>query len=149
MNRILVTLAALYVLGGTAALAQTSPTLPPSDRAPTAPAITAPPPAAVPARPPAGGGAGETLTLSEEQARSWIDKVVYSSDDKSLGDVAAIQRDSTGKVTELHADVGGFLGLGSTRVRVMPSQFKLEGDRVVLKLKADEIKSLPKVGPAR
>jgi hypothetical protein len=48
-------------------------------------------------------------------------------------------------VTEMHADIGGFLGLGETRVRLMPAQFKLMTDRVVLSVTADQAKSLPKI----
>lgn len=51
----------------------------------------------------------------------------------------------SGKVTEMHADIGGFLGLGETRVRVLPSQFKLMDDRVVLSITAERAKTLPKV----
>jgi hypothetical protein len=45
----------------------------------------------------------------------------------------------------MHADIGGFLGLGQTRVRVMPSQFKLIDDRAVLLITAEQAKTLPKV----
>jgi hypothetical protein len=83
--------------------------------------------------------------MTDAEAKTWIDKAVYSSDDKNVGDVAAIQRDPSGKVTSIQADVGGFLGLGSTRVKIMPSQFKLSGDRIVLDLTSDQVKQLPKV----
>ncbi|MDX2288164.1 MAG: PRC-barrel domain-containing protein [Hyphomicrobiaceae bacterium] len=83
--------------------------------------------------------------LTDEEAKAWVDKVVYSSDDKNLGEVADFKRDAAGHVTELHADIGGFLGLGETRVRVAPDQFKLSGDRVVLSVNAEQAKSLPKV----
>ncbi len=83
--------------------------------------------------------------LTDDQAKAWIDKVVYSSDDKNLGEVANMKRDAAGHVTELHADIGGFLGLGETRVRLSPDQFKLTGDRVVLNVTAEQAKTLPKV----
>jgi hypothetical protein len=79
------------------------------------------------------------------QAKGWIDKVVYDSDGKKFGEVAAFARDGSGKVTEMHADIGGFLGMGQTRVRVMPSQFKLTDDRAVLSITAEQAKALPKV----
>lgn len=87
----------------------------------------------------------EGITLTEEQARGWVDKTVYSSDGKNLGEVAAIQLDSSGKISELHADIGGFLGLGETRVRVMPDQFRFDNDRVVLNIAGDAAKALPKL----
>lgn len=83
--------------------------------------------------------------LTDEEAKAWVDKVVYSSDDKNLGEVADLKRDAAGHVTELHAGIGGFLGLGETRVRVAPDQFKLSGDRVVLSVNAEQAKSRPKV----
>ncbi len=52
-------------------------------------------------------------------------QIVYSSDGTNLGEVAAFARDSSGNITEMHADVGGFLGMGETRVRLMPSDFRL------------------------
>ncbi|MEZ5853964.1 MAG: PRC-barrel domain-containing protein [Hyphomicrobiaceae bacterium] len=88
---------------------------------------------------------GKNLTLSESEAKAWINKVVYSSDNKNLGEVAAFARDSSGKVTEMHADIGGFLGIGETRVRIKPDQFSLVGDKVVLNMTADQAKSLPRL----
>jgi hypothetical protein len=90
-------------------------------------------------------GASSEHTMTDAEAKTWIDKAVYSSDNKNVGDVAAIQRDPSGKVTSIQADVGGFLGLGATRVKIMPSQFKLSGDRIVLDLTSDQVKQLPKV----
>ncbi len=84
-------------------------------------------------------------TLSDDEAKEWINKVVYSSDDKNVGEIAAIERDSSGQVKELHADIGGFLGLGETRVRLMPDQFKFAGDRLILNVTSEAAKSLPKV----
>jgi hypothetical protein len=85
------------------------------------------------------------LVLSDAEAKAWVDKVVYSSDGMNLGEVAAFARDASGKVTEMHADMGGFLGIGETRVRLMPAQFKVEGDRVVLNMTAEQAKALPKI----
>ena len=111
----------------------TNPVPPAIERSTTPPMVTTP------------GAAMETLTLNEQQAKDWINKVVYSSENKKVGEVAAFTRDATGKVTEMHADIGGFLGIGETRVRVMPAQFKLMGDRVVLNLDSEQVKSLPKI----
>lgn len=83
--------------------------------------------------------------MTEEQARAWVGKPVYSSDGRNLGEIVAMQRDSSGKITELHADVGGFLGIGETRVKVMPAQFTIGSDRVVLSVNSDQAKTLPKI----
>jgi len=86
-----------------------------------------------------------SLMLTEEQAKIWIDKPVYSSDGSKLGEVAAIARGSDNVVSEMHADIGGFLGMGETRVRLKPAQFRLQDDRVVLSMTAAEAKVLPVV----
>ncbi len=83
--------------------------------------------------------------MTDEQARTWVNKAVYSSDNANLGEVAAIQRDASGKVVEMHADIGGFLGLGQSRVRLMPNQFRMADDRVIVNLTAEQAKALPKI----
>ena len=88
---------------------------------------------------------GADMSMTEEEALTWIDKPVFSSDGEQVGEVVALQRDPDNKVTGLHADIGGFLGLGETRVNLMPAQFKLQGDRVELNLTAEQAKALPKV----
>jgi PRC-barrel domain len=85
------------------------------------------------------------ITLTEEQAKTWIDKRVFSSDGKEIGEVAAFKRAADNTVLEMHADIGGLLGMGETRVSVTPAQFKLQNDRVVLTLTEQQAKALPKV----
>lgn len=89
--------------------------------------------------------AADPLRLTAEQAKAWVDKQVYSSDEKNVGEIAAFARGTDNTVTEMHIDIGGFLGMGETRVRLMPAQFKLVGDRAVLNVTAEQAKSLPKV----
>ncbi len=85
------------------------------------------------------------MTLTEDQAKNWISKSIYSADNKNIGSVGELKRDSSGKVTEMTANIGGFLGLGQTHVRVLPTQFKFDGEKVVLNIPADQAKSLPVV----
>lgn len=85
------------------------------------------------------------ITLTDKEALTWVDKPVYSSDGEQVGEVVDFQRDAANKVTGMHADIGGFLGLGETRVNVSPAQFNLQGDRVTLNLTAEQAKALPKV----
>lgn len=88
---------------------------------------------------------GASLALTEQDARAWIDRPVYSSDGQKLGEVAALLRTADNKVSELQANIGGFLGIGEHRVRLAPSQFSLHSDRVVLDLTAAQAKELPKI----
>jgi hypothetical protein len=157
MTRLIPAVAIAALLAGSAAVAQT--TTPPGDIAPNpaSPGATAPstatPPAVQPA-PPTGERLAPTVatdstssapTLTEAEAKQWVDKAVYSSDNSNIGSIAAIQRDTSGRVTEMHADIGGFLGIGATRVKLQPSQFKLSGDRVILDMTSEQAKQLPKV----
>ena len=85
------------------------------------------------------------LSLTSKEAEAWIGKPVYSSDGRKLGEVAAFQRAADNKVTEMYADIGGFLGLGEHRIIVAPAQISLQTDRVVLDLTAAQAKELPKI----
>ena len=94
---------------------------------------------------PATQDQASAVTLTAQQAKEWIDKPVFSSDGKELGEVAEFMRGPDNKVTALHADLGGFLGMGETRVKLAPSEFKLQGDRVVLSITEAQAKALPKM----
>ncbi len=83
--------------------------------------------------------------LTSEQATAWKDKPVYSSDNKKIGEVKSFERAADGAIIDLLADIGGFIGIGETRIRLTPPQFSLLTDRVVLTLTADQAKALPKV----
>lgn len=136
MQKLISAVLAASLMASTAAFAQTTtPATPPASPAPSAAEKKIAPPTA----------AGEVITLTDEQAKGWVDKAVYSSDGKNVGEVVAFSRDGAGKVTEMHADIGGFLGLGQTRVRLTPSQFRLVDDRAVLSLTAEQTKTLPKI----
>jgi uncharacterized protein YidB (DUF937 family) len=88
---------------------------------------------------------GANLALTEQAAKAWVDRPVYSSDGQKLGEVAAFLRTADNKVSELQADIGGFLGIGEHRVRLAPGQFSFHSDRIVLDLTAAEAKELPKI----
>ena len=102
-----------------------------------------------PSTPPAGAAAvkpaAAALMLTSDEAKTWIDKPVYSSDNTKIGEVAAFARGADNTVNEMHADIGGFLGMGETRIRLMPAQFRLQGDRVALNLTAAQAKEMPKI----
>lgn len=137
----LVPLAAALTISAATAFAQTTPapTTPTPAPSQTSPPATKPVPT-VPATP-----SQKEETMTQAQAKAWVDKAVYSSDGSKLGTVSEIRLDSSGKISELDADIGGFLGIGQSRVRVMPSQFKLAGDRVILTLTSAQTKDLPKI----
>jgi len=100
-----------------------------------------------PSTPPAAAARPATaaLMLTADEAKTWVGKPVYSSDSKKIGEVAAFARGPDNTVNEMHADIGGFLGMGETRIKLMPAQFTLRGDRVVLNLTAEQAKVQPTV----
>lgn len=89
--------------------------------------------------------ADAAIVLTADQAKDWVGKTVYSSNGKNVGEVAAFARGSDDKVNEMHIDIGGFLGMGETRVKLMPNQFKLAGDRATIDMTSDQAKDLPRV----
>ena len=109
------------------------------------PAMAQIPPRETPIEPTITRPAANSHKLTAEQAKTWIGKAVYGSDLKKVGEVVAFTRGADDSVTEMHAGIGGFLGIGETNVRVLPAQFRLESDRVVLTLTSAEAKGLPKV----
>ncbi len=147
-------LAAALMLSSAAIAQETSPSptnpAPPAatEPAPTLPAPSETPqanPAPAPAEIPAPTAENEAPILTDEQARALTNKVVWSSDQKNVGEVADIVRDSDGRIKELHADIGGFLGFGETRVRVAPDEFRMMDDRIVLTRTQAQVETLPKV----
>ncbi|MBY0225611.1 MAG: PRC-barrel domain-containing protein [Hyphomicrobium sp.] len=139
----------------TAAIAQDTPPEPATPATPPAATDTAPAPSAAPAEVPASPAPSELPSttadnsaapvLSDEQAAALKNKVVWSSDQKNIGEVAEVVRDNSGRVTELHADIGGFLGFGETRVRISPGEFKIVNDRVELTRTEEQAENLPEV----
>ena len=91
---------------------------------------------------------GKLLTaetaITAQQAEAWVGKPVYSSDGKKLGEVAAIRRTADNKITELRADIGGFLGIGEHQIALPASRFALQNDRVELDVTEAAAKELPK-----
>jgi hypothetical protein len=131
----------------TSAFAQTT-TTPPTTTTPapsnTMPSTTTPSTTMTPSTSMSTSDA-RPITLTEAEAKAWVNKVVVSSDGRNVGEVVAFARDSSGKVTEMHADIGGFMGLGETRIRLMPAQFKMEADRVILTVTAEQAKTMPQI----
>ena len=85
------------------------------------------------------------LKLTADEAKAWMDKPVYSSDTTKLGEVAGFTRGTDNTVNEMQADIGGFLGMGETRIKLVPAQFTLQGDRVVLNVTAAQAKAMPSI----
>jgi hypothetical protein len=145
---------AAVLMFSTSAVAQETPQQPATPPAATEPTPALPEPATpappavqqAPAEIPAPTAeATQAPVLTDEQASELKNKVVWSSDEKNVGKVAYIVRDSDGRIKELHADIGGFLGFGETRVRVSPDEFRMMDDRIVLTRTQAQVETLPQV----
>ena len=74
--------------------------------------------------------------------QNWVGRYVYSSDGKDLGKIASVK--TKGTSGEVYFDMGGFLGIGTTRTRVTSDQIQdVQNDRIVLRLTQAEAKNLP------
>ena len=88
-----------------------------------------------------------TFIVRADEAKNWIGRPVYSSDNKKIGEITEITRDPDNKVTEVYVDTGSFLGIGATRYRVTSEQIQeVKPDGLVLTLKESEVKAVPQAG---
>jgi len=79
------------------------------------------------------------MDRSMEPVPEWVGRPLFSIDGKRLGEVVAV---TNGNV---YADMGGFLGIGESRVMLSPAQIgSATEERVVIKLTEAEAKDLPK-----
>lgn len=86
-----------------------------------------------------------TFTATEAEAKNWVGKAVYSSDNKKIGSIAELKL-SGDDVSEIEFDSGGFLGFGATRYHVPASDVQqVQADGLVLKVTEADVQSLPKV----
>jgi hypothetical protein len=86
-----------------------------------------------------------TFTATEAEAKNWVGKAVYSSDNKKIGSIAELTR-SGDNVSDIEFDSGGFLGFGATRYRVPATDVQqVQADSLVLKIAEADVANLPKV----
>ncbi len=103
-------------------------------------------PAENPAQASTKSGSGGDFIVTEASKKEWIGKSVYSSDGKNLGEVADLKTGPDNKLTNLEADIGGFLGFGATRVSIGADKIKdLKTDRIVLSVNEADTHDLPRV----
>jgi hypothetical protein len=133
--------AALSLMAGSAAYAQDPvPSPEPNATAPANHAAPAPDTKAQPAPSPAAAPAPKAPTFIPDE--SWVGRYVYSNDGKDLGKIASVKK--TGASSDIFFDMGGFLGIGTTRKHVSAEQVRdVQSDRIVLNLSKDQAQNLP------
>ena len=83
------------------------------------------------------------LQQAVEGLASLMGMSVYSSDEKSLGQVVEVARGPDGKIQSIQVEVGRFLGLGNRVVTINADAIEQLVDRVRLRMAGDQIRSLP------
>jgi hypothetical protein len=89
---------------------------------------------------PSGGVDLDVNVVAAKMAptNAWIGRAVYSSDGQHVGEVSAISGD------KVYADIGGFLGIGESRVLLSADQIaRVEDDRIDLTLTEAQTSTLP------
>lgn len=165
MKARLIATAAVISLGlGGAAFAQTDSTRSPN----TAPGAATPPAASDQTTPSTGSSAGATgtgstmsgssstmttapnatgggSTMAGVDAKELLGTDIKNAQNETVGEVQAVQLDSSGQVRNLIVGVGGFLGLGERAVAVQPSAVMVAdgGDTIRTTLTKDQLKAMP------
>lgn len=83
--------------------------------------------------------------IETQDFKQWIGLRVETLDGERVGKVANVLPATGSILEELHADIGGFLGIGETRVKLMPAQLTKQEDKVIVSLTKEEILKLPKI----
>jgi hypothetical protein len=84
--------------------------------------------------------AQQGLDESAEPRRPLIGMPVYTSDGRQLGEVIQVGRQNDQPA--LRAEIGSFLGLGSTTVIIPTNMFQQRGNRIELSMTAAEVREL-------
>lgn len=88
--------------------------------------------------------------VTPADVKHWIGKPVYSDDNKRVGEITDLRRNSDNNVTEVYYESGGFRGIGAKHYEITAEQIhQVQGDRVVLTLNEGEAKGLPQVQDTR
>jgi len=142
--RSLATAAAVGVLLCTAASAQ-SPTDGAAVREPAAVEQPSPPglPTAPVVEPKEHGPNAGVVTEIADRAEMMIGKPLCAEDGTEVGTVVGVVRDSSGKVREIHADIGGLLGFGAKRIAIPPSEATVtpDGEKLLARMSVEALES--------
>jgi sporulation protein YlmC with PRC-barrel domain len=79
-------------------------------------------------------------------AQGLVGLPIYSSDGEKVGQVTSIDVSADGRIKSVQAEINGFLGLGTSPLRINADEFKQTGDRILLAKTADEVRGIP--GPS-
>ena len=87
--------------------------------------------------------ASHTVATQPQLAEALVGLPIYSSDAQKVGQVTSIDVSADGTINTVQAEIEGFLGLGSSSLRITSDQFEQKGDRIVLTKTADQVRGVP------
>lgn len=93
----------------------------------------------------AESAADTPMVITSSQAKEWVGKRIHSRDENDIGEIADFRAGSDGNVEYFHSDIGGFLGLGETSVKIKPSHFEMREGKLYLNMTKDEALQLPRI----
>ena len=70
-------------------------------------------------------------------------QTVQSADGKELGQVVEVKKDPDGKIQSIQLELDRWLGLGSKAITITADKFEQLADKVRLRLRGDEVRSMP------
>jgi sporulation protein YlmC with PRC-barrel domain len=70
-------------------------------------------------------------------------QAVQSADGKELGQVVDVKKDPDGRIQSIQLELDRWLGLGSKAVTITADKFEQLVDKVRLRLRGDEVQSMP------
>lgn len=92
-----------------------------------------------------GGTMGGAGRMNQAQAQELLGADVKNTQNETIGEVEAVQVDSSGMVSNIIVSVGGFLGIGSRDVALSWNDLKVaeNGQSVVTTMSKDQLKNMP------
>jgi hypothetical protein len=79
---------------------------------------------------------------SPQQQRSLAGLPIFSSDGVKVGEVGAIKTGLDGRPQMIQAEMGSFLGLGTSTVMITPDELESRSDGLQLRMPAEQIRSV-------
>lgn len=82
-------------------------------------------------------------TTAQRRISEYFERDVYLADGTEVGEVEDILVDSDNRITSAVVDVESRMGLGERRVALPLERLKIDSDRLVLDMTAEQLKQLP------
>lgn len=67
---------------------------------------------------------------------------IYTSDGMKLGEITGVRMGMSGKVQVIRAELGSQLGLGTSTVLMTPDELEWTGDRLQLRMNAEQVRNV-------